>query len=332
MGGGCSGSALASAVSLAGGLGTVGLMPAPTFRAALAETRRNCGGRPYAANLLMPFADQAHIEACLAEKPAVVVRFYGFGADLVGRLRQAGVAVWQQVGSIEQARHALADGVQALIAQGSEAGGHLATGTLRRDDLLTALRQALSPSPVPILAAGGVYDGVSARAAVEQGADGVVAGTRFLLTPEAGVHDAYKARLLVSQKTLVTALFSLGWVAPHRVALNAATARWLDPDGNAPAWLLRINRLFEPSRRLVPPSLGPHLARMQRVGWPLYSPFALTPSMPKEAVEVTPLYAGECVQAISELRSAAEIVEDLATGCGLARPANGSPADSNPAA
>jgi len=318
MGGGCAGIALATAVSLAGGLGTLGIMAASEFRTALAETRRRCHGRPYAVNLLMPFTRAAHVEACLRERPAVVVRFYGFGADLVARLKQAGIAVWQQVGDVEQARRALADGVDALIAQGAEAGGHLAAGTLRRDELLAALRQLPETFAVPILAAGGIHDAASARLAIAQGAAGVVAGTRFLLTPEADIHQAYKARLLEARQTVKTSLFSFGWVAPHRVVPNAAVERWTDPEADAPAWVLRVNRALKPGRRLLPLSLSARLVRMQRLRWPFYTPSPLTSQMPAAAVEVTPLYAGECIAAISSLRPAAELVEELASGCGCA--------------
>lgn len=315
MGGGCSGPELATAVSLAGGLGTLCTMPTTEFRTALAETRNRCNGKPFAVNLLMPFVRAAHIEACVKERPAVVVRFYGFGAGLVARLQQAGIAVWQQIGDVEQARRALADGVDGLIAQGTESGGHLATGTMRRDALLQALAQAFGSSSTPILAAGGIHDAASAQLAIEQGACGVVAGTRFLLTPEADIHTVYKTRLLAAEKTLATSLFSFGWVAPHRVAANAATMRWVSPGGDAPAWILRVNRLLEPSRRLLPLSLGPRLVGMQSLRRPFYSPFPLTPQMPPAAIEVTPLYAGECISKINALRPAADIVEELAQGC-----------------
>jgi len=122
MGDGCAGPALAPAVSLARGLGTLGIMPATALRAAMAETGRGCNGQPcpvgqpYPVNLLMPFVRPAHIGACMGARPAVAVRFYGFGADLVARLKQAGIAVWQQIGDVDQARRALADGATQSTA------------------------------------------------------------------------------------------------------------------------------------------------------------------------------------------------------------------------
>src|SRR3546814_1399004 len=116
MGGGLSTSPLAGAVSAAGGLGTVGIMPPGEFAAELKRTRALAGDAPFAANLLMPFVRSAHVEACLRERPNVAVMFYGFDAALVRRLQHAGITVWHQVGTIEQAQRALTDGVDGLIA------------------------------------------------------------------------------------------------------------------------------------------------------------------------------------------------------------------------
>lgn len=315
MGGGCVTADLAAAVSLAGGLGTVGTMPVDEFAAELAATRIRCKDHSFAANLLMPFVKPGHVDACLEEHPAVVVRFYGHGTALVQRLQSAGIAVWQQVGDLQQARRALDDGVDVLIAQGNEAGGHLASGQHTRANLMQSLRANLGAN-VTLLAAGGIHDAASARTAMQQGSDGVVAGTRFLLTPQANIHPAYQQRLLQAQHTLQTRLFGLGWTAPHRVADNAATRRWIGQGSEAPAWLRGINRLLEPSRQLLPLSMGPRLVRMQRLALPFYSPFLLLPDMPAAAVEVTPLYAGSCVAHINTLQTAAEVVAELAQGCG----------------
>ncbi|MGH8456774.1 MAG: nitronate monooxygenase, partial [Stenotrophobium sp.] len=236
MGGGLSGAELATAVSLAGGLGTVGLMPPVPFHQALRETRERCGGKPFAANLLMPFVRKAHVEACIAERAAVVTMFYGFDRDLVRYLQSAGIAVWHQVGDTVQAQRALDDGVDGLIVQGEEAGGHLASRSgAPLSTLLPALRK-LGGNRCPLIPAGGIHDAASARKARELGADAVAAGTRFLLTPESEAHPAYQQRLLEAQDTLRTELFGLAWPALHRVVGNAATARWCKHDVNGPRW------------------------------------------------------------------------------------------------
>ena len=93
MGGGVADSGLVGAVSLAGGLGTLGIAAPAYFLEELRNIRKLCGDRPFAANLLMPFLRSAHVEACISEKPAVVVLFLGYDAALVRRLHDAGIVV-----------------------------------------------------------------------------------------------------------------------------------------------------------------------------------------------------------------------------------------------
>jgi NAD(P)H-dependent flavin oxidoreductase YrpB (nitropropane dioxygenase family) len=315
MGGGLSGAALVAAVSEAGGLGTLGLGPPAEFRAELKLLRERLGERPFAANLLLPFVRAAHVAACLEYRPAVVTLFYGYDAALVRRLRERGIQVWQQVGDAAQAQRALDDGADGLIAQGVEAGGHLA-GDTPLAELLPALRPLAGQRP--LLAAGGIHDAATASRARQLGADGVVAGTRFLLTPESNASDEYKARLLAAQETLRTELFGLAWPAPHRVVPNAATARWCGQDARGPAWARALNTLMVPSRRLLPMSAVVGLVGMQRLMLPLYSPAAPLRGMPAHRLEVAPLYAGTCVARIDRLLPAAEIVAELARGYGAA--------------
>ncbi|MGH8504786.1 MAG: NAD(P)H-dependent flavin oxidoreductase [Stenotrophobium sp.] len=316
MGGGLSGARLTAAVSLVGGMGTLGLMPPAPFHQALHETRQRCGDKPFAANLLMPFVRHAHVEACIAERVAVVTMFYGFDRALVQQLQSAGIAVWHQIGDIAQAQQALDDGVDGLIVQGEEAGGHLAS---RNGTPLAALLPAvrkLTGDRCPLIAAGGIHDAVTAHKARALGADAVAAGTRFLLTPESEAHPAYQQRLLEAQETLRTELFGLAWPAPHRVVGNAATARWCQRNTNGPRWAQTLNRLMIPSRRLLPMDAVLHLVKLQRVGLPLYSPAGLTRDMDPRFLDVTPLYAGRCVREITQLRPAADVVAELAAGFG----------------
>src|SRR4051794_10176827 len=124
MGGGLAEAELAAAVSGAGGLGTVGILPDPDkFAQELRRARSMTDGKPLAANLLLPFARSAHVEACLAAGVDAVVMFCGSDPDGVRRLREGGVLVLAQVGTEAGARQALAEGVDGLVAQGLEAGG-----------------------------------------------------------------------------------------------------------------------------------------------------------------------------------------------------------------
>lgn len=311
MGGGLSTSPLAGAVSAAGGMGTVGIMPPDEFAAELRNTRTLAGDAPFAANLLMPFVRPAHVEACLRERPNVVVMFYGFDTALVQRLQAAGITVWHQVGTLAQAQRALADGVDGLIAQGVEAGGHLG-GAVPLAELLPAVRALAGNRPV--LAAGGIFDAASAAAARQLGADGVVAGTRFLMTPESNAHPEYLARLLTAQDTVRTLLFGLAWPAYHRVVPNAAVQRWCRTRAEGPRWVQWLNTLSIPTRRFVPLSQVVGMTTLQRLALPFYTAAGKTKGMDRSSVELTPLYAGVCVRDINSLRPAAEIVAELARG------------------
>src|SRR4051812_44942169 len=209
MGGGLATAELAAAVSAAGGLGTVGILPDPqAFADELRRAGRAAAGRPIAANLLLPFARRAHFDACAETGVDAVVLFCGSAPGGVRRLREAGILTFAQVGTPEQARQAIDDGVDGLIAQGREAGGH----PLGVEPTTSFLGKALEAAGGrPVLAAGGIAARATAREALDAGAAAVVAGTRFLLTEECRAHPAYKQRVLGARRTLDTMLFSMGW-------------------------------------------------------------------------------------------------------------------------
>ena len=312
LGGGLARAELAMAVSRAGGLGTVGILPdARAFRAELEQARAGAQGKPVAANLLFPVLRREHVEACVATRVPVVALFFGFDRRVVDALHAAGSFVLHQVGTLEQARRALADGADGLIAQGTGAGGHL-LATQSLDQFVPRLR-ALGGDHL-VLAAGGIHDGASAAAALGHGADGVSVGTRFLLTHESHAHDAYKARLLAAEQTLVTLLFGLGWHGLHRVVPNRATERWCAHDTLGPRWVRLANRSTQPLAKLLPPKRIGSLVRRQTLETPFYTPAALVRGMDAALADVTPLYAGECVAQIHGLMSAAEVLREIASG------------------
>lgn len=303
LGGGIAGARLAAAVSRAGGLGTVGTSGARRFAAELRAAREQAPGRPVSANLLMPFVRREHVEACVAARVDAVSLFFGFDAEIVATLHAAGIPVLHQVGTAEQARRALAEGADALIAQGIEAGGHL----LAREPLHAFLPKALDVAGGrPVLAAGGIATAADARGALDAGAAAVWAGSRFLLTTESAAHPAYKARVAGAPRTIETRLFGLGWPDRHRVVPNAATERWAG--SRAVAVLNASSRRLG---RLVPDRAQDRLPALQRAGVPLFSPAALLEGMPDDRVEATPLYAGECVAAIPDVIPAADAVRSL---------------------
>lgn len=305
MGGGIAGAQLAGAVSAAGGLGTVGILAPGHMRDELRRARERADGRPVAANLLMPFVRRAHVDACAAGGASAVVLFFGFDRALVGALRERGMVVLHQVGTEDQARRALADGADGLIAQGIEAGGHL----LGVEPALRFLERAVAVAGGgPVLLAGGIAERADVERALGAGAAAAVAGSRFLLTDECRAHPEYKRRALGAERTLDTKLFGFGWPDRHRVLPNAATARWAERER-----LVAV--LTRPTRRLgrvLPLAAASRMPALQRAAIPLYGPAAPLAGMPDRLVEVTPLYAGESVRRIDRVVPAAEAVRDLA--------------------
>ena len=302
MGGGLARHELAAAVSEAGGLGTLGLMAPDVLRREIAATRR-LTGKPIAVNLLLPFARQDHFAAA-AEADALVT-FWGRPKRRTGKL-------WiHQCGSPDEALEAQAAGADAVIAQGVEAGGHV-RGDEPALELLERVRRAVGPT-YPVLVAGGLADRDDVARALHAGAAAAVLGTRFLMTDESRAHPAYKQRLMESRETVLTELFGTGWPnAKHRVIWNEATERWLGGDHRGPRALRLVNRALSPALAAMPDSLGGRLARMQRAGRPLLGPIAPTDDGPSSLLDSGPLYAGETVARIYDVRPAAEVVRQLA--------------------
>ena len=308
LGGGLARAALAGAVSAAGGLGTLGILPPGLLRKEIRRAREAAPGRPVAVNLLMPYVVPEHVQVCVEERPSVAVLFCGHDRGLVARLREAGVLVLHQVGSVGGARRALADGADGLVAQGVEAGGHvLATEPLRT--LLPRVRALLPHGPV--LAAGGVVDADDVRDLLQRGADAAVAGSRFLLTPECHAHAGYQQRVVDAQETVLTRLFGLGWRDPHRVVPNDAVRRWCRPDGRERALPAALTAATLPLARRVPMAQAESVKRLQRLGTPLFSPSALLRGEADAGLETTPLYAGAAVARLTDVVPAAEAVRRL---------------------
>jgi nitronate monooxygenase len=300
MGGGLAGHGLAAAVSEAGGLGTIGILAPDDLRAEIAAAR-GLTDRPLAVNLLLPFARRAHFEA--ASEADVVVTFWG-------RPKRRTPKAWiHQCGSVEEALASRAAGADAVIAQGVEAGGHV-RGTIPAVELLAQVRRAVGEA-YPVLSAGGVADASDTKARLDAGADAVVCGTRFLMTAESGGHPDYKARLLEARETVLTELFGVGWPAPHRVVPNAATARWLGPDARVPGWLRALHKATAPVFSRVPVPLQFRIAATQQPSRPMFGPAAATVGGPSNLIDAGPLYAGECIERIADIRPARELVAEL---------------------
>lgn len=183
---------------------------------------------PFAVNLCLAMPQDARLELCLSHKPNAVHFFWGDAAPYVRHVHAHGALVIQTVSDSEEAGRAVAAGVDVLVAQGWEAGGHV-RGTVATLPLIPAVVDVAGS--VPVLAAGGISDGRGLAAALCLGASGVVMGTRFLATPESAAHKEYVAQLIAADHgdTLIeTDLYNVGWPnAPHRVLRNALAERWL---------------------------------------------------------------------------------------------------------
>jgi NAD(P)H-dependent flavin oxidoreductase YrpB (nitropropane dioxygenase family) len=237
----------------------------------------------------------------------VVVLAFGEKRGLVEHLRQTGTFVFVMVGTVTQARAAVAWAADGLIAQGREAGGHL-VGTMSALDFLP--RALAAAGKRPVFLAGGIATGSDTRAALDAGASGVVAGTRFLLTHEADANGEYQRRIMRADKTIETTLFGLSWPLRHRVVPNAATRRWCGDDGKAGVLPAALNAASRPLSLLGYFDAGA-LMRLQSPNRPFFTPIALTAGMPDSWVDRAALYAGETVLRISELTSAEQAVKDL---------------------
>jgi nitronate monooxygenase len=300
MGGGLSRHELAAAVSEAGGLGTIAVNGAAAIERELRAARK-LTGRPLAVNLLLPFARRNWFEA--AAQADVVVTFWG-------KPKRRTPGAWiHQCGSVAEARAAHAAGADAAIVQGVEAGGHV-RGSTPALELLEQVRAAL-PTGFPLLLAGGIAEKSDVREALDAGARAAVAGTRFLLSEESRAHPGYTQRLLAAEETALTELFGVGWPAPHRVVANAATAHWLGDDPRGPRLNRALNRLSGTGARFMPTSLQIRLARTQRPTSRLLTPIGPTDDGFPTLVDAGPLYAGQTVARIHDIRPAAELVAAL---------------------
>jgi len=233
---------LVAAVSNAGGLGLLGVAPAPaTLMHEMISRTKSLTTRPFGVDLIVeetafgPCTTEEHIDVCLAERVPVVVFFWHRPpADWVTRLHAAGAKVWMTVGSVHAAQEAIDTGMDAIIAQGSEAGGHNKS-VLGLSSLVPALVDAVAPRPV--VAAGGIGDGRGVAAALALGAEAVCVGTRLLASQEAFAHEEYKRRVVAAgvDDIVRTSIFGPEWPdQPMKVIRNRVVREWAGRDDRTP--------------------------------------------------------------------------------------------------
>jgi NAD(P)H-dependent flavin oxidoreductase YrpB (nitropropane dioxygenase family) len=218
---------LAGAVSGAGALGTLALTwTGPDGCAEKIRRTQALTDRPFAVNLVLDWDPRERIEVCAREGVPLISTFWGDPGPYVDLIHDAGALHLHTVGSVAEGVAAAEAGVDVIVAQGGEAGGHV-RGTTSTLTLVPAVADAVSP--VPVIAAGGIADGRGVVAALSLGAQAAWVGTRFLLAAEANVHAAYRDRLIAAAAAdaVHTGAFDGGWPdAPHRVLRNDTLTAW----------------------------------------------------------------------------------------------------------
>jgi NAD(P)H-dependent flavin oxidoreductase YrpB (nitropropane dioxygenase family) len=312
------GPSLVTGAAEAGGLGILAAatMTVDEMEAAIAEVRSRTE-RPFGVNLRPDAVDLAERADRLVADGVRVASFAGPPpARVVKRLQDGGVLVMPSVGARRHAEKMAELGVDAVLCQGGEGGGH--TGSVPTSLLLPQVVDAVD---VPVIAAGGFHDGRGLAAALAWGADGVAMGTRFLLTADSKVPDVVKSVYLntpvtgtvvsssidgkpqrVIRTSLVDSLESARLTRLVRAAANAW--RFRDLTGMSMAAMLRE---------------GMSMRRGQQLTWSQMAMAANAPmltraTMVKGDIDAGILPTGQCVGVVDDLPTCAELMERIVTG------------------
>jgi enoyl-[acyl-carrier protein] reductase II len=194
---------LAAAVSNAGGLGIVGAgnQPAEIVREEIRRAQKQTD-RPLGANVPVFTGEvEDRLQVFIDEGVQVITFGGGTAGPYLGQLRRAGICVIPVVASVALARRLAREGVDALIAEGMESGGHVGDVAT-----LPLVPQVVDAVDIPVIAAGGLADGRGLAAALALGAAGIQMGTRFICSTECPAHDNYKQRIVRAhdRATIVT--------------------------------------------------------------------------------------------------------------------------------
>lgn len=273
---------LAAAVSNGGGLGLIaaGGAPADVVRAQI-QKARELTDKPFGVNVMLmsPFADDV-MKVVLEEKPAVVATGAGNPAKYIPDLKAAGIKVMPVIASVALAQRMERCGADAIIAEGTEAGGHI--GELTTMVLMPQVCDAVS---VPVVAAGGIADSRGVAAAFALGADAVQVGTRFICSTECIAHDNYKQAVLKAKdRDAVVTGRSTG--APVRALKNKLTKEYE-----------RLEKANAPKEEIEALGVG-----------------GLRKAFENGDVEMGSLMAGQSAAMVHEITPCADIIKGLLSG------------------
>ena len=217
---------LAAAVSNAGGLGLIGTASAPAewVREQIREAKK-LTDKPFGINIMMisPYADEV-AKVAVEEGVAVVTTGAGSPEKYVKMWKEAGIKVIPVVASVAMAKRMRRCGADALVAEGTEAGGHIGENTT-----MVLVPQVVDAVEIPVIAAGGIADGRGIAAAFMLGAEGVQIGTRFVVTEESQVHENYKECILKA-RDIDSRVTGRSTGHPVRALRNKMTKEYLEKE------------------------------------------------------------------------------------------------------
>ncbi|MEV6126480.1 nitronate monooxygenase [Streptomyces violaceusniger] len=307
---------LVSATANAGALGILAsaTMTPDRLRAAVREVRSRTNA-PFGVNLRADAGDAAERVRIIVEEGVRVASFaLAPSRELIARLKDAGVIVIPSIGARRHAEKVAAWGADAVVVQGGEGGGH--TGNVATTVLLPQVVDAVD---IPVIAAGGFFEGRGLVAALAYGAAGVAMGTRFLLTSDSTVPRVVQARYLQASVQDVTVTTKVDGL-PHRM-LRSELVDTLERSGRTAA-LLRAVRHAASFRKLS----GLSWARMVRDGLAMKhgkeltwsqvllaanTPMLLRASMVDGRTDLGVMASGQVAGLIEDLPSCAELVEGI---------------------
>ena len=273
---------LASAVSEAGGLGIIAAMNADAnwLRDQIHELRAKTD-KPFGVNVMLmsPFADEV-AQVVIDERVPVVVTGAGNPAKYMKAWNEAGIKVIPVVASVALARLVARRGATAVVAEGTESGGHIG-----ETSTMALVPQVVDAVDIPVVAAGGIADGRGVAAAMMLGAEGAWVGTAFLATEEAGIQQ-FQKEVLVEYGDGDTVVSKSVTGKPARIIRNKWAQAWVDAEKSP---------LPMPFQSII---AGPVLA-------------AATLDQRKD---IAPGFAGQGMGLIKAIRPAKDVLEDLVSG------------------
>ena len=311
-----SGPRLTAATSNAGGLGILAsaTMTYPELETAIASVKERTD-KNFGVNLRSDQADvNERVDLMIREGVKVASFAQAPKRNVISKLKDAGIVTMPTIGAPRHAEKVAAWGVDAVIAQGHEGGGH--TGAIPTSVLLP---QVCSAVDIPVLGAGGFSDGRGLVAALAYGAAGIAMGTRFLLTQESTVPDAVKAQYLNAKLTSTVVTTAVDG-HPQRVIRTEMIDRLERSSGLSR--LLRAARYALAFRKLTDASFGElfregiQMKKTQNLSWSQMAMAANAPMMTKAALvdglaAVGILPTGQVVGNIAELPTVADLLERI---------------------